>query len=913
MPVENISSSRDDLRRSTGLCVALLLVATNGCAPVRTLPPPSGGQPLQGIPVPRLTPGEPWTGWDDAREPLVSFSSVRGWTVVAEPAADTRFERVSNRTGGSHPAARLSASGPDHIERVRLVPPRPIPIPEPFDSVEIRLGSDDATPISDRRPELIVHLAPDDGTTATTREVRLGGFPTRGWRLAHHRLADDRPRRDVMLSALEIRDWNRPTDGPLYLAGLTFYLESRAPIVAAWLADPNESRPIAFLDPLPNEGSTGVRVPTVPFLLRETSLDRERQLVELAYRENDRRIAYIVRYGQGIRRVDITVDRVPIGSFVGLEWATPSGTAADDRCVAAGRAANGEIQFEFADGRQARVAMQGRSLVVCASAEARTISAFQAPVWNTGDPVEMPFLNGRHWRGPSLWRVETPEGGFLGVAGAWLDPEYSGATRWEWPPEREAAGGACRAVYEPATRGRRPPLRERLVLTVGARLEDVLPEYTAPGAREPHPPPAAGWREMEVDDDLLDPRHPSWSRYLLRREADGQWIEISGAGRYAMKWPMLPLIHGPALEARREEWTPADVAFAALLSSRPPWNGVDYDSRVPGAAQFRPSWLAWRQWLDTLGRSRGKPVIGRDPWVWMNAPVMDAWHIAQERSAYLLAKPANPLFALLRLKPMGVGLLPAPTAEAGVVMDAAWDRWTAALLWYGLWPGLGAEEQGFPAERARRLTADLAALTLGRAPERIAFHDGHRLIGTAEALGARPPATPSRLYLRYAPDVEIWINRDEANAWRLAIGGEDWTLPPNGFAARAEHLFVCSAQTETGTRADYAASREGIFFDPRESYATIRDVAADGAIMLRPQPADGGSSWEVTFLTAARRLALRLPKKNVGAIVHILATNAEGAALGAARGEWEKDWLRIALPEGVERLHIAIGSPSADL
>ncbi len=865
-----------------------------GCTPVRPLPPPVSGN-AGGIPSARLTPGEPWTGWDDAREPLISYFSAREWTVSAEPPAAVQLERATGRTTANRRAMRLSTAGAHAIERVFLRPSAPFPIPEPFDSVEIRLGGDDATPLMETRPELIVHLTTETAEGSKTREISLGAFPARGWRLAHYRIPDEHPLKGAFFSAIEIRRWDRPAECPLFLDGLTFYLESRAPIVPAWRADPTESRPMAFLSDSSEGDGPHSFLPPVPDLPIEIALDVERHIAEFAYSEDQRRIAYVISFREGIRRVEVRVNGAPVGAFDGLKWA-PDGPPSDERCIAFGRAASGAIEMEFSTGRRVGLALHGRSLVFDATADDREVAMFETPVWKQGDPVAIPFLNAPNWIGPAIWRAATPDGQFRGVAAAWLDPEWTGATRWEWRTREGEMHRACRALYEPALRVRRPPLHERLVFTVAARVEDVLPAYGERAAKKRIPLPTSGFHEFPVDDDALHPLSPVWSRDFLRRDTEAQWIESPAEGRYAVKWPMLPLILGPTIEMRREEWDKPDTVFATLLSERPPWSGVDYDARVPHPARFRPPWMAWRQWMREVARQHGKPVVGRDDWVWMNAPALDAWRIAHERADGLLAEPANPIFSLLRLNPLGEGLLPPPADEAAGFSDAVWDRWTATLLWYGLSPGADLNKLGPHADRAQRLTEEIRRRTRGRVPERIAFYADRTPVSATDALYLSPPSSASRLYLRYEPGLEIWINRDRVEPWRVAIGDRDWTLPPNGFAARADGFFAFSGLTDDGARADIVMSGDEIFFDPRGRWATLRDWAADGAFTAHIEKTTEGEIWNITLLTTVHRLAVRRTRQENPVII----CHPEGTA----RGEWDGDWLCIFVPEGAVRLRI---------
>jgi hypothetical protein len=63
----------------------LLLAAAAGCVVQPPEPVPRRGSGTGGPPEPDLSLGIPWTGWDDACTPAVTFQRMAGWTTLAEP------------------------------------------------------------------------------------------------------------------------------------------------------------------------------------------------------------------------------------------------------------------------------------------------------------------------------------------------------------------------------------------------------------------------------------------------------------------------------------------------------------------------------------------------------------------------------------------------------------------------------------------------------------------------------------------------------------------------------------------------------------------------------------------------------------------------------------------------------------
>ena len=901
MRAASTSSFGGDGRRIAP-ALALWLLAAGCYAPPPHTPPP--GKSLRGIPSARLMPGTPWTGWDDAAESLVTFEFTRGWTVECEEDPTATLNRASDRATDGRYAARVSAAGAERIGRVLLKPPAPIPIPEPFDSVELRLsiGADADPEAAGIRPFVRVRVETAEGDSLL---VHLGRFPAGGWRLAHRRLAVDPPIAGARLTGIEIIGWDQPAAHPLYVAGLAFYLESRAPIVPAWRRGDGDHRPMAAVaqgDAVrPREDSAGL--PPSPEIGCESRLDPDRALAEFTYMETGVRITYALRFDDGCGRVQVLCDDAPAGEFEPIGWEPEGERPRKDRARIARRDEDGAVEIEFDSGCRVRARLAGRALVLDVAADRRDIPYLVCPRWRSERAVAVPlaFLNAPGWSGPAVTVFRAP-GGEARAACAYLDPRISRATRWEMPPrEEDAAAAPMRALYEPPAFGRRNPVRERVVLTVAARLEDVLPGV---GRRAPNAPPIVGLppdaHETILDSDEISPLSSAWSRDFLRRDADGQWI-AAGEKAYAVKWPLIELLRRPEMEAVRAGVAGPESVLVAALTARAPWAGVDYDPRTLGAASFNAARFGLARSLRDLARAVGRPVIGHDDWIWFWADALDGWRVAPDRVRRLLSEPVPPLFGLARLRPLGEGLLPAPRSAAPL---EEWDRWSAALLWYGLAPGAGAGAMSPGAARARRMTEPLLRRTRGRAPERIAFASRGRLTDAAEVLAAGARADGGRMYLRYAPDLEIWIRRDEDGGdWRISVGGEDWRLPPQGWIARGEGLLAFSGWND-GRRADYLEQGAAVYLDPRGAAQRLRDVGSDAPVRARRERSARGWVWEAEPDAGATFVEFRLSRPDAPGTAAAVAFGSEGAPLGPAPAEIHNGWLRAAVPAGAVRLRI---------
>ncbi len=845
----------------------------------------------------RLKPGTPWTGWDDAREPLVNFEFTRGWTAECPDDSTVEFARASDRATEGRYAGRVASRATNAVTRVVLRPPSPIPIPEPFDSVEIRLsvGVEGEPTLAGERPSVRVALAETDGAL---RVVDLGSFPRRGWHLAHRRLPVESPLDGARLLGIEISDWKNPAKLPLYLAGLTFYTESRTPIVPAWRAPPLDFAPLAA-QAARAEGPPPLAEPPAPGARVE--LDADAEIAEFSVPLTEGRLVYRLRLGPGLGPVEVFRNDDLLGAFSPPIW-TPETATMPDRVIAARRAGESAIAIEFQSGRRARVALMGRALAADLASDRRDIAFVEASAWSpairTGGRLDLAFLNAGGWIGPEA-RWICPRAASEGLAVcAYLDPYVSRASRWEMGARGEE-GVRPIALYDEPALGRRCAIRERLVWAVGERVEEVLPPI--PSERRPAPagssPPMF---EATVDDDELHPLDSAWSRYVLRRDAAGQWVAGATEGAYRVKWPLLAGLRRPALEEGLAERQGSPVALIAGRTAGPPWAGTDYDPRAPAAGQFAAARRGMTEWYRAAAREFDAPVIGFADWIWFWADALDFWRAQSRFAEALMENPLRPEFSLCRLRVAGEGLLPPPVLNGA----AAWDRWAAAALWYGMgldWPERAPDAP--EAERARRMTDEIARRTRGRAPVSIAYHDGRSLVGGLAAAATGADASLARLYLRYDPDLEVWINRGEAKIWKVAVGREDWVLPKDGWVARGEGLFVFSGLADGG-RVDYLEQGNGIHFDPRGAWRAVRDVAADGpAYFLRDRTPEGWR-WEIEALGELRAIAVRSPRAGGTAEARAVAWAGESAAPGEATAVNASDWLRVTWPAGARRVRI---------
>ncbi len=205
---------------------------------------------------------------NDSRPPLVDFENLDGWTVTATEAVASFTISREQQLWGEH-VGRLTYRAGGKSPRVTVQPPRPVPVPAPFDSISLWVYGnnwawepDPATP----PVEITVLLRSRQGRPVP---IQLGSVRWREWWLMHHKLSADQEaqlKEGALFVGLEITNGHNQDDRVIYFDNLAVYKETLPPL----RFPPRRKRGV---DPFPGQ-SAGINTGPgrLPFPTREETI-----------------------------------------------------------------------------------------------------------------------------------------------------------------------------------------------------------------------------------------------------------------------------------------------------------------------------------------------------------------------------------------------------------------------------------------------------------------------------------------------------------------------------------------------------------------------------------------------------------------------------------------------------------------
>ncbi len=400
---------------------------------------------------------------------------------------------------------------------------------------------------------------------------------------------------------------------------------------------------------------------------------------------------------------------------------------------------------------------------------------------------------------------------------------------------------------------------------------------------------AAGWLTALYQDFIeLSPLNAFWRRDDVVRQPDGGWLSV-GAGAFRARAPFILEWAGQYAAQLQETFQPP-AYWLPLMARHPPWRGTDYDSRAPGAGTFSQVLFATGELFDVLRKETGQPLIASAAAARFYAGLVDAMVIDEAMASQAVVRPYQPAYKLWRLHPLSVFYGPRPDPEMD---EAALDAYLADLIAYGLAARLapktvsvvhrGRSYFGLRALQARYLMQDI---------EQILYSDGERYAGVASAW-ASGVWRESRLYIRYANELEVWVNGSESEDWRVRVADEYYVLPPSGWVAQGSDVLAFSALDEAGHRFDYVESPEYRYLDPRGRTMRWRGMEAGSAVVWVPQSDDRWTVWDLES-SGAFAFHTELFDAEVG---QVLSWNVKAGAWEQAAWVREGDWWQLTASE----------------
>ncbi|MCX7047231.1 MAG: hypothetical protein NTX50_17300 [Candidatus Sumerlaeota bacterium] len=445
----------------------------------------------------------------DARPALIDFENLDGWSVEARDATATMTLSREQQLWGQY-VARIAYRGTAPQARFILRPPKPIPVPAPFDCVDFWVyGNNWGWEKSSGTPRIAIHLLLQTAAGKDLRVTLCGSMNWKEWFLIHKKFSpsDEAAVKDgARVTGIEITNATNTDERKIYLDNLSVYQETLAPLTF----DPRPRRgvePFAGQSPGLNTGKDRLPFPTREETLLPDNLDREykSQVIQngetfiFRYRGSDGTLEYRYRPKTGdwsdweaqwmngggafqplaqggARFIEEKISGQPpaplqrqliecklIGDILTASWRVSQGVR------------SAQVDYTFR--------IWQKSLILdtrCLGGEIGQVDFGSAIGAENPRLVKLPYLVGEGSNRPAVLAMGAPDKPLflMGIA----DHTRTNASRFWFRNEVGEKGvsynGGTR--YEPKTDGRRNDCFERFFLTISPAFPEVLPNIPNP-------------------------------------------------------------------------------------------------------------------------------------------------------------------------------------------------------------------------------------------------------------------------------------------------------------------------------------------------------------------------------------------------------------------------------------------------
>ncbi|MCW5980757.1 MAG: hypothetical protein KIT09_21935 [Bryobacteraceae bacterium] len=443
-----------------------------------------------------------WTQREEHPKTLVDFEDLTGWKLELYNGAKGELRRSREQQMWGQYVAKFLYSGASDESRVIARPPKPVAIPERFDSIELwgygnrwSWVADDTTPAAD--VSVLILDARDKEFTIQLTDIRW-----KQWWLIHRKVPAEVVDRIVWparFSGIEIAKGSNKDPRYFFCDSLAFFTEELKPLTF-------KPQPKRNLKPFRGQIvglNTGPG--TLPFPTREetilptnfenafkvTARQPESGRFELVYEGKDARVTYEYRPRTGaLGEITASVDGAPAFRPMdggGVRFAdTPEGRVSEGALLSAALDGN-VIKASFRHGSRIvdyHLQLWQKSLVF--------------DVWcDGGDATELSFGRVSGVRNPKLilvpyitYRDTNPRVLMSGDAGKpiftsiWFDWYRTNATQ-AWAADKPQTGSDYAEVnggmrYIPKTDGARNNMYDRVFITASPIYEETLPTTDNP-------------------------------------------------------------------------------------------------------------------------------------------------------------------------------------------------------------------------------------------------------------------------------------------------------------------------------------------------------------------------------------------------------------------------------------------------
>ena len=343
-----------------------------------------------------------------------------------------------------------------------------------------------------------------------------------------------------------------------------------------------------------------------------------------------------------------------------------------------------------------------------------------------------------------------------------------------------------------------------------------------------------------------------------------------------------------------------NTAYCDVHTAVLPWENVDYDARVPGAAMFQTTYKAYCAILLEQKKAWRGPVYSEGGSQFFYAGVCDGNYaqlrIQPDKDPWIVD------FDLRRIHPLNIdvgcgnlvmfsGDIKGATGSARFENGVDWFQ--AATLAFGHAPYLLQEAMFEPRQQHARgyagkfadyvpekglpivlrsyymITPVSARYATADAEEILYLCEDGRWRGVSGALLAGGKV--NQVAVRYSGGTYVVANGDRSRRLSASVFGRDLDLPPCGYAAWSDDGALEMASTDAGgVRTDYCSWAGGIYFDTRssETERVYPRARGRGVAVCRRE----GQGWEVIpvrgtcafRIDGARAVALARDRSELG-------------------------------------------------
>lgn len=387
------------------------------------------------------------------------------------------------------------------------------------------------------------------------------------------------------------------------------------------------------------------------------------------------------------------------------------------------------------------------------------------------------------------------------------------------------------------------------------------------------------------------PINRHWDPNKVLLNSDGSW-----QGAWYRCWAEKPLAAvqfeaeiAPQVEKRYH----SDAAYTDVMTAVSPWDHTDFDARLPGAGTFAQTFYAYGQLLRNDSRIYDGPVFSEGTYQDFYAGLDDGNYGHTYTNRPLATEPLLPVFDLEQIHPkecdIGVSWTTfycdaIPNWQAPQNLDRAIDRFILTTMAYGHIGWLVEEQYGIERTcRSYYMLQQVQARYGLKAPSRIAYWDGKRLIGVSQAVQMNLPRKRRQLFIEYPNGLKLWLNDSPDLDWQVNAAEMTIDVPPAGWVVAQKNgrrgpLFSFSA-LRNGYKVDFLISRAYIYQDGRGRWFETEEAGSNGALAIIP----GGNDYlKIVHITGTGDFEIKRPYGMRGVAVECKAFDVNGRRLNNA-------------------------------